>query len=172
MTHALRFASFAPLVAASLLAMTACSQDTNSYPSLGIRPTEQIGFAEPEAKPVVTKPDPTLDTDIAAFQQRLKTIADGFAKDAASTDSAARAARGGAVGSEGWLTAQTALAGLDDWRAQASLLVTDIEARATDRAATLAPAYPALDAVRDAAAAEADKQGATIARIQASLPAA
>ena len=42
----------------------------------------------------------------------------------------------------------------------------------TVSAATLAPAYPALDAVRDAAQAEAEKQGATIAQIQASLPAA
>ncbi len=154
------------------LAVGACSKDTASYPSLGIRPTESIGFGEPAGKPVVVQPDPTLDTDIAAFRTQLDRIRTGFAKDAASTQAAARAARGGAVGSEPWLTAQTALAGLDDWRAQTSLLVTDIERRATDRAATLAPAYPALDAVRDAAQAEAEKQGTTITQIQASLPAA
>ena len=102
------------LLLAPALTVGACSKDTASYPSLGIRPTESIGFGEPAGKPVVVQPDPTLDTDIAAFRTQLDRIRAGFAKDAASTQTAARAARGGAVGSEPWLTAQTALAGLDD----------------------------------------------------------
>ena len=90
------------LLLAPALAVGACSKDTASYPSLGIRPTESIGFGEPAGKPVVVQPDPTLDADIAAFRTQLDRIRAGFAKDAASTQAAARAARGGAVGSEPW----------------------------------------------------------------------
>jgi hypothetical protein len=169
MKHAssLRFASLA-----LVLAVGACSQDTSSYPSLGVRPGEKLGFAEPEVKTAVAAPDSVLDADIATLSGKLDTIASGFARDAAKAEAAAKTARGAAVGSDAWITAQTALAGLDDWRAQSSALVTDIEQRATDRAAKLQPDYPALGALRDKAQAENDKQGATIARIQASLPAA
>ncbi len=159
-------------LAAMLLATAACSKDTTVYPSLGIRPAESIGFAEPEVKTVVAKPDPVLDTDIARYEGRRVAVAAGFAKASVSAERSARAGRGQPVGSETWLTAQTDLAQLDDWRAQASLLVTDIERRATDRAAKLEPAYPALDAVRERTQADSDRIGETIGRIQATLPAA
>ncbi|MEG3083783.1 hypothetical protein U1707_09025 [Sphingomonas sp. PB2P12] len=174
MKHAasLRLVSLGLVSLAGLLATGACSGDTTSYPSLGIRPIEKLGFAEPEVKAAVAALDPALDAEIATLSGKLDAIATGFARDAARADALAPTARGAAVGSEPWIAAQTALAGLDDWRAQSSSLVTDIEARATDRAAKLQPDYPALAAIRDKAQAEADRQGATIARIQASLPAA
>lgn len=155
---------------AGLLAITACATDTPGYPSLGARPIEKLGFGEPEVEAVVAVPDPALDADIGTLAKQLDGIAAGFARDSKAAESAARAARGGAVGSEGWLTAQTALAGLDDWRAQSSSLVGDIDQRATDRAAALQPDYPALTDLRAKAQAENDRQGAAIARIQAMLP--
>ena len=153
-------------------ALAGCAQDTNGFPSLGLRPGEKIGFAEPEVKAVEAAPDPALDAELAAFNGKLADIARGFARDADRATAAARTAKGALVGSEAWITAQTALAGLDDWRAQTSSLVTDIDARATDRAAALKPPYPALTTLRDAAQAEAERQGATIARIQDGLPTA
>ncbi|MDQ0836769.1 hypothetical protein [Sphingomonas faeni] len=156
----------------ALLAVAACSKDTTAYPSLGLRPVEKLGFAEPEVKTAVATPDPALDTDIVAIAGKLDAISTGFTRDAAKAEVLARTARGAAVGSDAWLAAQTALAGLDDWRAQSSALVTDVEQRATDRAAKLQAEYPALTVIRDKAQAENDRQGATIARIQASLPAA
>lgn len=155
-----------------LLAIAGCSRDTAGYPSLGARPVEKLGFGEPEVKAAVAVPDPALDGDIARLTAQLDGMATGFARDARTTEAAARAARGGAVGSEAWLTAQTALAGLDDWRAQSSALVGDIEQRATDRAAKLEPEYPALATLRDKAQAENDLEGATIKRLQTMLPAA
>ncbi len=156
---------------ALVLATGACGRDTTVYPSLSVRPVEKLGFGEPEAKPAVATPDPALDAAIGTLSTQLDTIAKGFARDAATTETAARAARGKAAGSEPWLTAQTALAGLDDWRAQASGLVTDVERYATDRAAKLEPDYPALTTLREKAQAEADRESATITRIQAMLPA-
>ena len=169
MKHApsLRYASFA-----LVLATGACTEDPNTYPSLGTRPVEKLGFAEPEVKAAVAQPDPALDKDIAAISGKLDAIATGFARDAAKAETLARSARGAAVGSEAWITAQTALAGLDDWRAQSSALVTDIETLATDRAAKLQLDYPALATIRTKAQAETDRQSATISRIQASMPAA
>lgn len=161
------------LVSLALVLVTgACSQDRTSYPSLGSRPIEKLGFAEPEVKTVVAAPDPALDGEIATISGKLDAIASGFAGTAAKAETLARAARGAAVGSDAWITAQTALAGLDDWRAQSSALVTDIEALATDRAAKLQPDYPALATIRAKAQAETDRQTATIGRIQASMPAA
>jgi len=154
------------------LTVGACSKDIAGYPSLGIRPGEKLGFAEPEVKAAIAMPDPALDRAIATLSGRLDAITTGFTRDAARADASARTARGAAVGSDQWLAAQVALASLDDWRAQSSALVTDIEQHATDRAATLQPDYPALTALRGKAQAENDRQGATIGRIQASLPAA
>lgn len=173
MKHALPAAPlFRLAVLACLLTTAGCAHDDATYPSLGIRPIEKLGFGEPEVKAAVAVPDPALDADLARMAKTLDGIATGFARDAATTEAMAKAARGGAVGSDAWLNAQTALAGLDDWRAQTSSLLTDIESRATDRAAKLEPDYPALGALRDKAQAENARQDATIARIQAALPAA
>lgn len=160
-----------PLLAC-LLGATACTHDTRAYPSLAPRTVEKLGFAEPEVKPAIVAPDPALDKDVAALAVKRDGIASGFAAAAARTEALAKAARGAGVGSEPWLTAQTALAGLDDWRAQASALVGEIDDRAADRAARLLPDYPALAALHDASQAEVDRETATIARIQATLPAA
>ncbi|MGU3392386.1 hypothetical protein [Sphingomonas sp. M1A8_2b] len=157
---------------ALIVVMGACTEDKTSYPSLGVRPIEKLGFAEPAVKAAVAAPDPALDAEIATIADKLDVIAKGFARDAAKAEAAARTARGAPVGSEGWIAAQSALAALDDWRAQSSSLVTDIESRATDRAAKLQPDYPALATIREKAQAETDREGATIARIQATLPAA
>lgn len=160
------------LLAAALLSLAACASDTRTYPSLAPRPIEKLGFAEPVVAPVPLVADPALDARIAAATATLDKIAAGFAADAARTEASARAARGAAVGSDPWLTAQTQLATLDDWRAQLSSLSTDLDEAATDRAAALQPDYPALATLRDRVQAEADRESATIQRLQASLPAA
>ncbi len=161
----------APL-ALALLLLGGCTRDTAAYPSLAPRAVEKLGFAEPEVAVEAAKPDPALDARIATLGQSLEAIARGASADAAKAEAAAARARGKAVGSDAWLDAQTALARLDDWRAQASSLLTDVDQAASDRAAAQAPEYPALTALRDRVAAEAERQAATIDRIQATLPAA
>ena len=153
-----------------LLALTACSRDAAVYPSLGARPVEQLGFAEPTLDgPPPAVVDPALDAQIAKVSAELSRVARGFAGDAATAERAATAARRAAVGSEPWLDAQVALAELDDWRAQASALAVEAEQLAATRAATLQPIYPPLTALREATAAEAQGQAARIDRIQATL---
>ena len=160
------------LVLLSLL-LGACSRDATSYPSLAKRPVEAMDFADPPAppeQPIVA--DPALDARIAALQTRLRSVASGFDADATKADRLARAAGARTVGSDAWLDAQTALAGLDDWRAQATAVAADAEAAGAERAATLAPAYPALETLQQAATVETGREGAAIERLQAALPGA
>ncbi len=154
------------------LAGCARDRDTTPYPSLAVRPVEKQGFAEPAAKPVVLRPDPALDTQIADLTRRLTGIEEEFTKahDQARADAAK--ARGAAVGSEAWLTAQTELATLEEIRARTSSLLTQIDDRAIQRAAALEPEYPTLTSLRERASAAVTRQAAQIKAISDSLPAA
>ena len=161
------------LLPATAALLGGCADRTSGFPSLAPRPIEKLGFAEPEAPaPTPVAADPALDAALAAIAVRLEAVASGFGTDAGKAQASARRAKGRSVGSEAWLDAQAALAGLDDWRAQTSAIVTDLDQLASDRAATLAPDYPALAPLRTRAQAEADRQADTIGKIQASLPAA
>jgi hypothetical protein len=161
------------LLSSSLLWLGACARDASVYPSLAVRPTEKIGFAEPAPPaPEPLKADPALDAKVADLTARLTTVARGFDRDAARAEAAAREAKGRAVGSDAWLDAQTALGLLDDWRAQANALASEAGDLASGRAAALEPAYARLDAVQQRIAAEGQRQSATIDRLQATLPAA
>lgn len=154
------------------LSLAACAKDDAVYPSLGVRPVEKLGFAEPEVEPAEIRADPALDARIAEWNGQLDTLARNFDTEARQVETQARAARGQAVGSEPWLDAQAGLAQLDDRRAQLSALVATIDEAAIDRAAQLAPDYPALTALKTRAAAEGTRQSALIERLQAGLPAA
>ncbi len=161
------------VVVAALLLLPACARDHTPFPSLGQRPAEKRGFAEPVAPPPEpVRADPVLDGRIGAIAATLAAARAGFDGDLARAERAAQAARGQAVGSERWLTAQVALAALDGWRAQTSALASDAGELAANRAATLAAPYPALEAMQAALTAEVGRQSAAIDRLQAALPAA
>ncbi|USU09298.1 hypothetical protein NF700_03055 [Sphingomonadaceae bacterium OTU29MARTA1] len=161
-----------PLLGMIALSLSACAKDTTTYPSLAPRAVEKLGFAEPEVAVVEAKPDPALDARIAAFAQTLARTRQGFAEDARTAGAAAARARGKAVGSDAWLDAQTALAALDDWRAQTASLLSDVDLAASDRAAALEPVYPTLAELRGRVSEEVEGQSAAIDRLQATLPAA
>ena len=152
--------------------LAGCSRDATRYPSLAVRPAEKQGFAEPEVTPVVLKPDPALDSAIGDLSGRLDAIEAEFAKAHAQARTSAGKARGQAVGSEAWLTAQTELATLDEIRARTSSLLTEIDDRAIQRAAALEPDYPTLTSLRDRASAAVTRQAVQIKAISDSLPAA
>lgn len=158
-----------PLAAAPLLVLAGCAGEATTYPSLAPRAVEKQGFAEPETPAAAVAADPALDAQLERLTTQLDTIATGFAAAAREAERKAMAGRGKPAGSEPWLDAQTALAALDDWRAQASALATDVEQLTIARAATLAPPYPALAKLDDRVDAEVRRQTETIARLQAML---
>jgi hypothetical protein len=153
------------------LLLAGCSAREAGYPSLSPRAAERTGFDEPAvAAPAPVVPDPALDAQLAEIGRKLDTAAKGFDADAARATRAAAVGGARTVGSEAWLSAQIALAALDDWRAQASGLATDLETLAGDRAGAVGTVYPALETLRARAATEAERQAAGIARIAERLP--
>lgn len=157
---------------AALVLLTGCATaDDGRYPSLGPRAAERTGFEEPvAATPAPVAADPSLDAQLATAAGKLDTVIKGFDADRARAERAAGVAGARSVGSEAWLTAQTALAQLDDWRAQASGLTTDLETLAGERIGSVGTPYPALEALRARAAAEAEREAAAIAALSARLP--
>lgn len=155
---------------ALVLPLAGCATDPTSYPSLSPRAVEKLGFAEPVAptRPAAA-PDPALDASIAEAVKSLTTIERAFADAATVAAREARAARGAAAGSERWIEAQTALATLDDLRAQTSSVVTDLDQLAVTRGAALTADYPALEAVKARATFILDDQTSRIASLSASL---
>ncbi|WP_343526789.1 hypothetical protein [Sphingomonas sp.] len=164
--------SLALLALASSAALAGCSRDATRYPSLAVRPVEKRGFAEPEVAAPELRPDPALDTQIADIGGRLTALDQEFAKAHDQARASAARARGAAVGSDAWLTAQTELATLDEIRARTSALLSEIDDRAIARAAALEPDYPALTALRARTATIIERQGSQIGALTASLPAA
>lgn len=160
-----------PLIAPMLLSLPACGRTDGTYPSLALRPTEAKGFSEPDT-PAPTAPvaDPALDTRVAQARLALAAIGNGFDRDAAVAQAAASRPGAATTASDAWLDAQSALAKLDDWRAQASSATTDADAIASARAAALQPPYPAVEALRRAAAAEVAREDASIGQLARRLP--
>ena len=147
------------------------ADDAKHYPSLLPRPIESRSDAEPVAPPPpVATPDAPTDARLAALRATLGESATAFAPAADRAEQAARAAKGQPAGSEAWITAETALAELDGYRATSSATLTDIEEMAIERATTLQPPYPGIEALRTAADAQLTAQSARIAAIQAMLP--
>jgi len=153
------------------LALTGCARADVNSPSLSPRPVEKLGFAEPEVTPMVARADPALDAEVARVRTRLTAAAGGF--DTAAAAAARAAARAGArrTGSEAWLDAQSALAQIDDWRAQTTALVGQIDALAVARVTAGEAPYPALVEAASAARDEAERQEREATRLGALVPA-
>lgn len=163
--------ALACLVSATILSACARDRDTAPYPSLAVRPVEKQGFAEPVTKPVALRPDPALDTEIAAIADRLSAVEGEFTKAHQLASTSAARARGQGVGSDAWLIAQTDLAALDEIRARTSGLLTEIDDRAIQRAAALEPDYPALTDLRSRTAAVVEREARQIKALSDNLPA-
>ena len=148
-----------------------CARDDTRYPSLAVRPVEQLGFDEPKAAPVgPVAGDPALDAQLGDLTKQLASITTAFDSDLANAERSALAARDAAVGSEPWLTAQTDLATLDTGRAALTDLITTLDDTARARAAGLTPPYPALVELRAHAVAESNRENQATERVNAMVP--
>lgn len=153
------------------VALAGCAAEQR-YPSLLPRANEKMTFAEPRVvAPVPVARDPALDAKLGEAAGKLDAIMRGFEADMAKARADAAAPGARTVGGDAWLDAQAALAGLDDWRSQATALASDVEALTGERLATAGTPYPALDALQARAAAEAERQSQAIAALSAALPA-
>jgi len=159
-----------PLACIALLSGCA-GRTTAHYPSLLPRPIESTSLAEPEPAPAaISTPDAPTDAKLATVKTILAETESAFAPAADRAQQAAAAAKGEPAGSERWITAQTALAELDGYRATTSAALTDIEDLAIARATAGQPDYPGIETLRAAAEAQLKTETARIAAIQAMLP--
>jgi len=159
-----------PLACLALLAAGCAAQTSTRYPSLLPRPIESRSDAEPAVEPQVAAPDTALDRQLGGFKSTLAETASAFAPAADRAEQTARDAKGDPAGSERWITAQTALAELDGYRAQTSATLSDLEQLAIARGAAGQPEYPALESLRTMAETQLAAETRRIAAIQATLP--
>lgn len=162
-----------PLLPLTCLALlSGCAERTaGRYPSLLPRPIEGTSITEPEAPPIApATPDAPTDAKLATLKASLAESESAFVPATVRAEQAASAAKGQPAGSELWITAQSALAELDGYRATTSATLTDIEDLAIGRATAGQPDYPGVETLRAAAEAQLKTQSARIAVIQATLP--
>ncbi|WP_267386139.1 hypothetical protein [Sphingomonas sp. GC_Shp_3] len=161
----------ASMLSAALLSTGCVEQRVSRYPSLQPRPIERRSNAEPVAAASASAvPDPSLDATLVTYAKTLATTDTGFTPAADTAERAVRAARGDTPGGERWITAQTALAKLDSFRAATSSAVTDLDELAIGRARDAKPPYPALEALHARGEAQLTAEVDRIAAIQAMLP--
>ena len=172
MTHPFPSRRSLALLAVFLAATGCVAQTSTRYPSLLPRAIETRSEAEPEAVVAVVVADPAADAEVAKLRKSLDETVAAFGPAAAAAERLATAAKGDPVGGERWIAAQTALGGLDGYRATTSSIVSDVDAMALARAADGKPDYPAIAALHDAAQAAFEAQAARIAAIGARLPGA
>lgn len=161
---------FAPLLCCTVLfALSGCAAPAMRYPSLLPRPVE----AQPLAAPQVTvaavpvPADSALDAQVAAIDASLAQTAGLFAAATDRAKAASANAKGAAIGSEAWLSAQSALAALESLRSESLGALTDLDRLAIDRGTAGQPDYTALSAARARAEAQLTAQQAAIDAIQA-----
>ena len=152
------------------LALPGCTAPSaGRYPSLLPRAIEKRSDAEPVIEEQAVVADPALDAKIKVLVDAQAASVAGLATAAARAEQMIAAAKGAAAGSDRWIEAQSALAELDSFRADASARLSDFEQLEIERAAENMPEYPALVAARSAAEADSEEQGARIARLQTQI---
>lgn len=158
------------LLLVALIALSACSAQAGRYPSLLPREVEKHrDTPEPVRPAAVAQADAAIDSRLAAFDHATTEAAAAFPAAAERATAATRAAAGASIGSEAWLTAQSALADLDAIRAQDLTTLSEIDDMLIDRGTNGAAAYPALIAMRDRVEAQLNAEIAVIEGLQGQL---
>jgi hypothetical protein len=154
--------------------LSGCVAPAARYPSLLSRAVEQqpmAAVARPEAPAAPIAADPALDAQLAALAAALATSADAFQPATARATASTDKAKGAAIGSEAWLSAQSALGALDTLRSQSLSALSDLDRLTIDRATAGQPAYPALTAARNRAEAQLAAQQSVIDSLQGQIAA-
>jgi hypothetical protein len=153
----------------ALIALSACTDSADRYPSLLPRAAETQSLAEPERPVVAATPDATLDARVAALTATLNSNAQRFTTAAQDAEAKVAVARGVKVGSEAWLDAQSALSVLGSFRAPTQNALAELESLAIERGRAGQVPYPALDAAIADANAKAEAQNSRIEALEAAV---
>lgn len=161
-----RFASL--LCCTVLFALSGCAAPAMRYPSLLPRPVETQPLTAPQmaAAETTVPADSALDARIIAIDAGLSKTAGLFTAATERAKAASAGARGTSIGSEAWLSAQSALAALESLRSETLAALSNLDRLAIDRGTAGQQTYPALSAARARAEAQLATQQATIDAIQ------
>lgn len=163
---------------ASLATLAGCATG-GDYPSLALRDAERVrgsaAAAPSEAQAPIVLPPPGTDmvTRIDGLLAAAREAHAGFERKQAATRRAVSAARGASVASDGWISAQVALADLQSARsgvvtALAELDSMYVDARAAE-AATVSPTAQAIATARDTVEAWVAQENEAIASLSGDL---
>ena len=144
-----------------------CASDLSGYPSLAVRPVEQVSVAA--IVPDVATASPVAGADLrsrlTALESRAASARAGFDRQAAPMDRAVAAAAGAAVDSDAWTLAQQAVS-----RAEAELVASAVVVAEADRLLTdlrlTAAADPDTAGLEEAAATRAALASAHQQRVE------
>ena len=133
-----------------------CANDLSGYPSLAVRPVEQVSVAAivPDLATASPSAGADLRSQLAALESGAANARAGFDRQAAPMDRAVATAAGAAVDSEAWTLAQQAVS-----RAEAELVASTVAVAEADRLLTdlrlTAAAEPDTAGLEEAAATRA-----------------
>ena len=160
---------------AMLFTLAGCAAAKDEYPSLQIRDVEraQGQFTPTPAAPLDVPPVPvaipgTLAEQLATLGQQAQASHQAFLKQVPATSRLADAARGSAIGSDAWASAQVALASLDSARSNTAISLADLDTIQISRV-TASENTAAVDAVRAQVLALVKQEDDTLAELRANL---
>lgn len=114
------------------LGLGACASTTERYPSLAKRESERyygtLQPVSPEPAPVQNEmPDAELSQSLANLQREASDAHGQFLADLPSVRTEVETQAGTAQGSDGWFAAQTAISGLDSYRARTMIALAELD---------------------------------------------
>lgn len=166
-------------IALSLFTVAGCATQ-GDYPSLALRDAERVAGsaaagAPSEADTPIVLPPPGTDT-LTRIDRLLSTAREahaGFERKSAATRRAVSAARGASVASDGWITAQVALADLQSARSGVVTALAELDGMYVDareaEAATVSPTAQAIGTARDTVEEWVTQENKAIAALSGDL---
>ena len=156
----------APLLSVALL--IGCAPK-GAFPSLGVRPVEQLSFDEPTRVVPVVAEDTELGRKIAELSGQAWRGQGNF--EALLPAARSRASAAGAMGSESWIEAQQALSRLEAARALTVSALAELDRLVIERAArpTNAEQFQQLSSALERTTSLSQAQQAEVDRLRTSL---
>lgn len=153
------------------LALSACASTLDRYPSLAIRDAERVEGtfetdAAPAPAPVPAPPSAELISRLAELRSEAASAHREFLS--IVPDAQRRVAAAGGVGSDGWASAQVALASLDAARSKAAVPLGHLDVLFID-ATLAADQREAIVAAREEVLAMIAEEDAALAQLRARL---
>lgn len=163
------------LIASLALILSGCAGAPSSYPSLAKRPIESAPMQEAVAPPAPQAADAALLAQIKGYTDQAGSGARAFDTAFAKADKAADAAKGSAISSDAWVSAQVAISALEAARNDSISALASLDTLYVQRTNDVADGkarggVEEIDVARKATLAMVDDQNDRIDAMKSRLP--